>query len=200
MAFIFQKLASKGMPAGIDKNNVLQSRDWFRSIAQRVTSVDVSKFQSEEPKRLESAITSRSIGKMYSFFYDAKNKSTLPYWDRFPLVFPIEIYDDGFLGINLHYLPHKLRAKLMDALYNNINNNKLNETTKIVLSYKILAGSSRYSYFKPCVKRYLTKHVRSKFMYISPREWDMALMLPTEKFVGASTSYVHSESSKMVSR
>jgi hypothetical protein len=45
------------------------------------------------------------------------SRRQLPYWDRLPLIFPIEIYPDGFLGINLHYLPPMYRAKLMDALY-----------------------------------------------------------------------------------
>ena len=42
------------------------------------------------------------IGRMYFFYYDAKNKDKLPQWDRFPLVLPIERYGNGFLGLNLH--------------------------------------------------------------------------------------------------
>lgn len=198
MAFIFQQLASKNPPKNIDPKNVAQARDWFRDVAQQVKTVNVEKMQGEQPFRLEGSITARSIGKLYSFFYDAKHKDTLPYWDRYPLVFPVEMYSDGFLGINMHYLPPMLRAQLMDSLYNTINNQKYNETTKLTISYKILAGASRFKYFEPCLKRYLTSQVRSKFMYISPKEWDMALMLPTERFVGSTTKNVHAQTSKMV--
>jgi len=45
------------------------------------------------------------FGRLNMFFYDPKFKKTLPYYDTFPLVLPLERYDDGFLGINLHYLP-----------------------------------------------------------------------------------------------
>ena len=41
-------------------------------------------------------------GKLNMFFYDPKHKKTLPYYDTFPLVLPLETYNDGFLGLNLH--------------------------------------------------------------------------------------------------
>jgi hypothetical protein len=62
------------------------------------------------------------------------------------------------------------------------------------LSYKILGGASRFSYFKPCVKKYLFSHVGSSFMYIAPDEWDVALMLPTERFAKATNSQVWADS------
>jgi hypothetical protein len=43
------------------------------------------------------------IGRMYFYYYDPKTKDTLPYYDKFPLVIPIERYSDGFLGLNLHF-------------------------------------------------------------------------------------------------
>ena len=52
-------------------------------------------------------------GRMNMFFYDPKGRKTLPYYDTFPLVLPIESYPDGFLGINFHYLPIPLRLKLL---------------------------------------------------------------------------------------
>jgi hypothetical protein len=56
------------------------------------------------------------IGKLNMFFYDPKFKKTLPYYDTFPLVLPLEAYSDGFLGINFHYLPIPLRLKLLYKL------------------------------------------------------------------------------------
>ena len=51
-------------------------------------------------------------GKLNMFIYDPKWKKKLPYYDTFPLVLPLETYPDGFLGINMHYLPIPLRIKL----------------------------------------------------------------------------------------
>ena len=55
-------------------------------------------------------------GKLNMFFYDPKHKKKLPYYDTFPLVLPIEKYPDGFLGINMHYLPIPLRIRLLLSL------------------------------------------------------------------------------------
>ena len=53
---------------------------------------------------------------MNMFFYDPKHKDTLPYYDRFPLSVIIGPAKGGFYGLNLHYLPPVLRAKMLDAL------------------------------------------------------------------------------------
>ena len=55
-------------------------------------------------------------GRLNMFFYDPKFKKTLPYYDTFPLVLPLESFRGGFLGINLHYLPIPLRVRLLDKL------------------------------------------------------------------------------------
>ena len=127
------------------------------------------------------------------FYYDAKHKDTLPYFDRFPLIFPFKKVDGGFMGLNMHYLPLQYRAKLMDSLYDLTTNERYDERTKLELSYKILNSAGRFRYFKPCVKHYLTGQLRSRFMYIYPSEWDMALILPLERFQGASKTKVWSD-------
>jgi hypothetical protein len=132
------------------------------------------------------------------FSYDPKYKETLPYYDMFPLVFPIDLRKDGFLGINLHYLPPVLRAKLMNAIYQTINNTAYNETTKLKLSYSILSNASKYRYFKPCIKQYLATHVQSSYLNIEPTNWDSALMLPTEQFKKASKEQVWKDSRGMI--
>jgi hypothetical protein len=78
------------------------------------------------------------VGKLNMFFYDPKFKKTLPYYDTFPLVLPIEKYSDGFLGINLHYLPIPLRIKLLDRLVDFSNNTQFDESTKLIVDYRKL--------------------------------------------------------------
>ena len=102
------------------------------------------------------------------------------------------------MGLNLHYLPLQYRAKLMDALYDVASNSRYDETTKLNLSYKLLNSSSKFSYFKPCIKHYLTSQLRSKFLYIYPSEWDMALFMPLERFQGASKATVFKDSRRMI--
>ena len=45
-----------------------------------------------------------SQGRLNLFFYDPKFKKTLPYYDTFPLVLPLEPIKGGFIGMNFHYL------------------------------------------------------------------------------------------------
>ena len=136
------------------------------------------------------------IGKMYFFFYDPKTKDSLPYYDRFPLVIPIERYSDGFLGLNLHYIHPKQRIILLDKLSEVASNNNYDEKTKLRLSYSYLASASKAFEAMPCIKRYLFTNIQSRFLEITADEWDIAVMLPAENFVGATTSKVWSDSRK----
>lgn len=124
------------------------------------------------------------IGKLYFFKYDPKMKKTLPIYDIYPLVFPIEPYSDGFLGLNLHYLSGGERAGLVNRLREYSSNKKNNETTRLRLSYDLLASTKRLSSeTRPCIKRYLFTHVRSRFIEITANEWDKVIELPLELFV-----------------
>jgi hypothetical protein len=136
------------------------------------------------------------IGRMYFYYYDPKLKDMLPYYDRFPLVIPIEQHSDGFLGLNLHYIDPKQRIILLDKLSEFATNSAYNETTRLRLSYDMLRQASKIYEKKPCIKKYLYKHIDSRFLEITADEWDIAAMLPIESFVGASSSKVWAESRK----
>ena len=123
------------------------------------------------------------IGRMYFFYYDAKNKDKLPMWDRFPLVLPIERYGTGFLGLNLHYLGVDGRRALLNQLLKYKNNSRMNETTKLRLSYDLLQSTKASKLAEPCIKRYLFSQVRSQFIEVTADEWDRTIELPVQQFV-----------------
>jgi hypothetical protein len=133
---------------------------------------------------------------MYFYFYDPKTKEKMKYYDRFPLVIPIEKYKDGFLGLNLHYIHPKQRIILLDKLSATASNKTYDENTKLRISYAYLAAAAKAFEANPCIKRYLFSHVQSRFLEITANEWDIAVMLPVESFVGATTSKVYSDSRK----
>jgi hypothetical protein len=168
-----------------------RSRDWLRA---KIKDLNPSRraLLADRQRLKDNAM----IGRMYFFFYDPKWKDKLPYYDRFPLVLPIEQYPDGFLGLNLHYIHPKQRIILLDKLSNFLNNSKYDKTTKLRLSYDLLKSASKISEHQPCIKRYLFNHIQSRFLEISADEWDIAALLPVENFVGASTSKVYQESRK----
>jgi hypothetical protein len=172
------------------------SRDWFREKAREVSNVNLTRLINSNPAMQRAAV---APGYMYLFSYDPKFKDDLPYYDRYPLVFPFTMHPDGFTGINMHYLPHLLRARLMDALYNLASNQNFDDRTKLRMSYDILNSASRYKYFKPCIKRYLYTQLRTRFLLIPSNEWDIALFLPLERFTVNKAS-VYRDSNATVRR
>jgi hypothetical protein len=134
------------------------------------------------------------IGGLYFFVYDPKTKSQLPYYDRFPLVLPLKRESDGFIGLNLHYLPIRYRINFMRKLLNFAIYDENDEIKRIRITYPILDSSRRYKEFRPCIKHYLYKHVKSRILAVEPEEWDVALFLPVHQFRKQNQSTVWQES------
>ena len=195
MAILFDEILTKGVRSGQIPARTQAAREWYRNSAKDYKRISDTKLMKGDTSRLT---TQPLVGQMYMYYYDAKHKATLPYFDRFPLVFPFKKVKGGFYGLNMHYLPLPLRAKLMDALYDTASNSRFDESTRLKMSYKMLESAAKYEGFKPCIKRYLTTQLRSKFMYIYPSEWDMALFLPLERFQGASKTQVWADSKRKI--
>ena len=196
MANIFQEILNQGLQAGMLPGRVSEARDWFRDQAQQTIVKSPARVIAEG----ETFTTKARNGFMYMFQYDPKTKNQLPYYDRFPLVFPFKITSEGFYGINMHYLPIDYRARLMDSLYGLSNNKQYNETTKLRLSYQILESSAKFIPFKPCVKQYLNNHIKSRLLFVSAEHWDTALFLPTARFVKGSQTKVYMESRRAIKK
>ena len=134
-------------------------------------------------------------GKLNMFFYDPKHKKKLPYYDTFPLVLPIEKYPDGFLGINMHYLPIPLRIKLLDGLVDYSNNTKFDESTRLIVDYSRL---KHIKLIKPTLHRYLAGFTKSQFRRIDANEFTIATLLPVQRFKKATDNAVWKESRSMI--
>ena len=140
------------------------------------------------------------IGKMFMYNYDPKHKKTLPYWDEWPLIFFTDVWKSektgvsGWAGINLHYLPPTVRIKLFLKLLETTTNKTLKDDTKLQINYGILKSVSKLSMFKPCYKRYLPNHLQSQIVEVPAPEWEIAVVLPFQKFHGASSQYVWTKS------
>lgn len=183
----------KAMDIYIDAGRQLQGR---RASANEI--------MGDQPTRLRGTIQPEHIGKLMMYFYDPKLKETLPYYDRCPLIMPFTVDQDGFTGLNFHYLHPMLRAQLLDmimedteyqflknpeeAKYNRFARRKLN------ITYRRIQGLVQSELYKPCVKRYLWGHVRSRFYLIDPDDWASLLPLPLERFEKKSASSVWKES------
>jgi hypothetical protein len=171
-----------------------EARAWLQNKARQLGQVNRIGIVNDPVRTTGGA----AIGKMFFFFYDPKLKLTLPYYDKFPLVLPIELYSDGFLGLNFHYLPINLRIVLLDKLYDLTNNDKFDNSTRIQASYQILSSASRYKEFKPCLKRYLAPHIASRMVEIEAQEWETAIFLNVQNFAKASAQQVWADSREQI--
>jgi hypothetical protein len=166
---------------------------WFRTKVGELSGKFTKNSRQALLKRFEEMETP-TIGSIVLFFYDPKHKMTLPYYDRFPMTILIAPHPDGFAGLNMHYLEPSLRARLFDALLETRTTKKYTEETKLALTYDMLKATQKYSQFKPCYKRYLTDHVQSSIVFVSPPEWKKVLFLPLQQFKKASDQEVWRES------
>jgi hypothetical protein len=183
----------------IAAKHAFMSRDAFDWLRQKVNEL-------RNPTALARGITKEKtrytrvndyrkflIGGLYFFGYDPKTKGDLPYYDKFPLVMPLVRETDGFIGLNLHYLPIGYRIRFMKkllplALYDG------EDIRRIKITYDILEASKRYKEFRPCIKKYLYSHVKTRILKVQPDEWDTALFLPVHQFKKEAAKTVWKES------
>jgi hypothetical protein len=157
-----------------------QAIDWFENRVRTAGNSVRNKLLKAEASQRNTTV----IGKMFLFKYDPKWKDILPIYDTYPLVFPIERYHDGFLGLNLHYLSVPMRQGFLDKLSGYATARNLTERSRLRLSYDLISSTKKLATdAQPCIKRYLFTHVRSKFIEIPATEWDRAAILPIELFV-----------------
>ena len=191
MASLFDQLESEAFRKGIQARSK-EANTWFAKKAKALGPIGAPKMLKDD--RLEK--TEASSGDMVMYVYDPKLKKSLPYYDTFPLTIVVGPAKDGFYGINLHYLPPKVRAIFLDKLNDITNNQKFDKTTRFKVTYKLLQSTANYKYFKPCFKHYLTKNVTSNIMKVNAAEWNIAIFLKTASFKGASTGTVWADSKR----
>ena len=126
-----------------------------------------------------------TFNKLHFFKYNPKLKATLPYYDMFPLVMPIQAAPGGFLGINFHYLPIALRMKLLETLDKrgfSGNYSKLKNIREV----------------KPCIKHYLRRQFVSGFLQLEEDEYAPSIFMPVAQFKKASASQVWRDSRRRI--
>ena len=195
LARLIKTVAIREVAGGMDEEGYIQK---ITSAAQgQAMSVNWYKKKIKElgtPKAMDLIRDGKRKGKPHAgklnmFFYDPKYKETLPYYDTFPLVLPIEKYSNGFLGLNLHYLPIPLRIRLLDRLAGFSEGNEVN------VDYN---GLKNISLVKTTLHKYLYGQTKSQFRRIDVDEFVVAAMLPVQIFKKASASKVWGDSRSMI--
>jgi hypothetical protein len=156
------------------QGGIRKSVDWYKkNVAQLADRITARKLMSSGKL---NGIPSK--GRLNMFFYDPKYKKTLPLYDTFPLVLPLETIPGGFMGINFHYIRPVQRISLLNNLQR-FATGGMAKSTRIDATYD---GVKNVGIAKNTIKKYLFGHVRSSFLRVDFDEAALAVMLPVQQF------------------
>ena len=175
-------LDTEGMPQGERIETIVQ---WAHSQEIKTSLFEVSALRFHQQQR--GLVTKEEYrilkGRMVTFWYQPPSSNKLQTYDRYPLVIIIDRRADGFTGINFHYLGIRERAELLTYMRDRLDTAK-KDAERVQITYQMLLSKKRYKYFRPALKSYYKTNIKSRFIIIPEKNWDKALLLPIESFVG----------------
>ena len=163
------------------------SMRWYRQKVQELLPKPQVRQMIREGIKTQKVTVRPNFGMMNLFYYRPKGAEKLPYYDIFPLVIPLgRRLNDGFVGINFHYLSVPQRWLLLERLSMFQVPSELDafDTEEDAGDVMALFWSKirRKRGVKPIVRRYLTKYINSYFLKIELSEMLIALAIPMERF------------------
>jgi hypothetical protein len=172
----------KDLAKKMSRSAISSSLQWYSNRIRLATGQVIQK------GKYYSTVEDIAKGGVFQYTYDPKWKDTLPYYDMFPLVVPIEMKRNGWLGINLHYYPPELRAALFDDIVQ--ASNKKKGSSRLMIAYSWIEAYKNFDLIQHGLKRYLFLHVTSPVVRIEEPEWDFIIPLPSQQFRKKSAEYV----------
>ena len=154
--------------------------DWFQGKVRDLID------QSEKPAELLPLWQRRTnrvqMLRFNMFFYDPQPelKTNLPYFDMFPLVYPLRRFGDGFTGINVHYLPPAFKEDFYNIFSRFATDDNMDDKTLYRATWSKI---SRFKVMRPLIRRYSYQSIMSKFLVLNATEVPIALLLPLQRFV-----------------
>ena len=143
-----------------------KSREWYRkelanAAPRNIITDERSDEVGDELDRDRNMVTSfpRLYNLMY-YDYKAKTRRDLPFYDKHPLVFVLEIDGKSFFGVNLHYYSPEERMGIAMSL-----------------------AEDKIPRFTKGAHKYLLSEVRSPYLILAEQEWQTMCLLPVEEFV-----------------
>ena len=184
MASVFDTIKQKA--GDTDK-----SATWYRTQVNKIASGTTARQLFRQGK-----LNGRpSVGRLNLFGYNPKLRRTLPYYDIFPLVLPLEPITGGFMGMNFHYLPPLLRFRLLERMQATATDQRFDSKTKFDVTYDDVKN---IKIVKPTIKKYLYSYVQTGFLRINANDAAVAIYLPVQRFQKASEAKVYSDSRRFI--
>ena len=168
-----------------------RSNNWYRGQVNRIASGTTARELFRQGKLARRP----SVGRLNLFGYNPKLRKTLPYYDVFPLVLPLEAIPGGFIGMNFHYLPPLLRTRLLERMQATATDKNFDRNTKFDVTY---SDVKNLNIVKPTIKKYLYSYVQTGFLRINADEAATAIYLPVQRFKKASEARVYADSRRFI--
>lgn len=143
-----------------------QSREWYR---EQVLGKSPEDIITDERSDEIGDVLERDLNRTTSFpllfnlmfyKYKAKTRRDLPFYDKYPLSFVLEIDARSFFAVNLHYYSPEERMGIVASL-----------------------AEDKIPKFRKGAHKYLLSEVRSPFLDFATPEWNTICLLPIEEFV-----------------
>ena len=161
----------------LDTTTGPKSYDWYRKEVKKMTTPGARSLINQGKATLRP-----KYGVMNLFAYDPKHKATLPFYDKFPLILPLQAAKGGFYGLNFHYLPFAQRVTFLRQLSKYASDKNFDRNTR----YNLTGGIENNRFFRLCIKHYLFSQVRSSFLNIPANEMAIGIFLPVARFKGGT--------------
>jgi len=133
-----------------------------------------------KPKKLKNS--DFYPGAFILFVYDAKDKTKA--YDGRPLGMILGRSKKYTLALNFHWIPPKLREKIMDKILK-MNKKNIKKNLPIVLNYQMIKGIIKG--LGPVVRLYINKRISPKGVIIPSYEYYKVIHLRAEHFIGISS-------------
>ena len=167
-----------------------EAREWYHDYAAAYgTSFSYTQMLKEGGRRASRPIR----GKMMFFKYRPDIVETT--YDLYPLIFVLNSKPGYFDGINFHYLTPKMRALTLGNMFIFLSNLDFDISTE--LNFKsfttAVSNNKKFKFAKVSLRRYNYSNIQSKIINVHPLDWELAIMLSTEKFFDKKNSRATSQ-------
>lgn len=200
------KSTISGIRKGTVKEKPSQSSiNWFSKKLQNIKNITKGKVnpQSETTKKsiindklAIKAFKYKKSGYIYFFNYQPPNANKLPFYDRFPLVLSMGFRGSNLIGINLHYLPIRIRLYVMYKIVKSIST--LQKENSRIRVNELLTSRVIRKYIMALGEEYSSTGIRSKIKLVIPEEFMIMAFLPAEKFAKKQTPQVRQHINKIL--
>ena len=133
------------------------------------------------------------LGRMYFFNYAAEGTASGRgvdirrgnVYDAYPLIFLLALTPESLEGINFHYMVPKQRIILLGRMFEYLNSEDFDDRTKLFSAKfrRTMKNNKLFKYARACYREYKPGRIDSKIIQVHPMDWELAITVPTERFV-----------------